>query len=301
LAIDGSEYAQNAVRYVAELGPFKKMKVVLFNVFSGVPESYRDLEKDPQFFKAAREVLAWEMQQKKKIQESMEKARQTLIRSGIPQDAITVKIQNRIVGIARDIINEAQKGYDAVVVGRKGMNTFQEIVMGSIATKIVQKLAFLPLLMIGSFPPDNKILVAMDNSENAMQAVNFVAETLGGFDFKITLFHVIRGARDLQSGISDLFFPQESSEIAGREIEDVFYQAEQRLKKAGFKKGQIIPKVVTDVPSRAGAIVAEARAGDYGTIVLGRRGLSKVQEFVMGRVGNKVINTIRNRAVWVVT
>ncbi len=301
LAVDGSDYALNAVKYVAELGPFQKMKVTLFHVFSGVPESYRDLEKDPQFFKAAREVLAWEMQQKKKIQKSMEQAEQTLVRTGIPQGAVTMKIQNRIKGIARDIINEAQAGYDAVVVGRKGMNTFQEIVMGSIATKIVHKLSFLPLLMIGSIPPDKKILVALDRSETAMRAVNFVAETLGGFDFKITLFHVIRGYWDFQAGIADLYLTQESAERAEKEMGEVFARAKQRLVDAGFKPDQITAKVVSGVHSRAGSIVNEARAGDYGTIVLGRRGLSVVEEFVMGRVGNKVINTIRNRAVWVVT
>jgi nucleotide-binding universal stress UspA family protein len=59
--------------------------------------------------------------------------------------------------------------------------------------------------------------------------------------------------------------------------------------------------LVSDVPSRAEAIVKEAREGDYGTIVLGRRGLSKVQEFLLGRVSNKVINIIRRRALWIVT
>jgi len=301
LAVDGSDYARNAVKYVAELGPFQKMEVVLFNVFSGVPESYLDLEKDPQFKRIAREVMGWEMQQKKKIQESMKQAEQILVRAGIPQGAVTMKIQNRIKGIARDIINEAQAGYDAVVVGRKGMNTFQEIVMGSVATKIVHKLTFLPLLMIGSIPPDKKILVALDRSETAMRAVNFVAETLGGFDFKITLFHVIRGNWDFQSGIANLFLPKENLERAEKEMEEVFARAKQRLVATGFKSDQITAKVVTGVHSRAGSIVNEARAGDYGTIVLGRRGISMVEEFVMGRVGNKVINTIRNRAVWVVT
>jgi nucleotide-binding universal stress UspA family protein len=301
LATDGSDYARNAVKYVAELGPFQKMQVVLFNVFSGVPESYHDLEKDPQFFKAAREVLAWELQQKKKIQESMDQAIQTLVRAGIPQGAVTVKIQNRIKGIARDIINEAQAGYDALVIGRKGMGTFQELVMGSIAAKVYQKLTFVPLLMIGSFPPDNKMLVAMDESENAMRAVDFVAQTLRGLDFKITLFHVIRGARGFQAGIADLFFSKEVSEFAQKEIEGIFDQAKNRLINAGFKPDRIITKIIPGAPSRAGAIVAEARAGDYGTIVLGRRGLSKVQEFVMGRVSNKVINTIRSRTVWVAT
>ena len=112
---------------------------------------------------------------------------------------------------------------------------------------------------------------------------------------------MIRGYWDFQAGIADLYLTQESAERAEKEMEKVFARAKQRLVDAGFKPDQITAKVVSGVNSRAGSIVNEARAGDYGTIVLGRRGLSVVEEFVMGRVGNKVINTIRNRAVWVVT
>lgn len=299
LAVDGSEYAFNAVRYVSQLAPLHKMKVVLFNVFSSVPESYRDLEKDPQFSRAAREVMGWEMQRKKTIQEYMDKARGTLLHSGFSNNTIKVKIQNRKKGIARDIIKEAKNGYSAVIIGRKGDANFKEMVIGSVATKIVHKLSFLPLLMIGKIPPDKKILIAVDGSENAMRAVDYVASTLGGFEFEITLLNVIRG--DLEAEIPHLFFSEKSLKDAKKEITAVFDDAKQRLTDAGFQSNQITTKIVSGTRSRAGAIIQEARDGDYGTIVLGRRGLSRVQEFFMGRVGNKVINTIRNRAVWVVT
>jgi nucleotide-binding universal stress UspA family protein len=299
LAVDGSDYALNAVKYISALTSFHKMKVMLFHVFSGVPESYLDLEKDPQFARAARTVMAWEMQQKKEIQEYMQKAKQTLVRSGFSPDAVTIKIQNRKKGIARDIIQESKKGYSAIVVGRKGQGVYPEIVVGSVATKIVQKIAFLPILMIGEFPLNEKILVALDSSENARLAVDYLAATLEGGDFKINLFHVIRGTQEV--GFPFLFLSKESLDQATHEIESVFAKAKRRLTDAGFTSDQITTQVIVSARSRAGSIVKEAREGDYGTIVMGRRGLSKVQEFFMGRVSNKVINTIRNRAVWVVT
>ncbi len=301
VAVDGSEQAVDAVRYIREFAPFHKMKVVLFNVFSSVPESYRDLEKDPQFSQAAREVMAWEMQQKKVIKEYMDKAKKTLLRSGFSKNGVAIKIQNRKKGVARDIINEAKDGYNAVVIGRKSKSNFKEIVVGSVATKIVEKITFLPVLMIGEVPPDEKILMAVDGSENAMRAVDFVAATLGGFDYKVNLFYVIRGGKHLLSGNPEFFFTKACLEDTAKEINAVFDEAIHRLTDAGFKSNQITTKIIIDVHSRAKAIVKEARDGDYGTIVLGRRGLSKVEEFFMGRVSNKVIHTIRNRAVWLVT
>lgn len=299
LAVDGSERSFDAVGYVSKFAPFQNMKVVLFNVFSSVPESYRDLEKDPQFSRAAREVMGWEMQRRKTIRDYMDKARETLLQAGFSDNMIKIKIQNRKKGIARDIIKEAKNGYSAVVIGRKGDANFKEMVLGSVATKIVHKLSFLPLLMIGKIPPDKKILIAVDGSENAMRAVDYAASTLGGFEFEITLLNVIRG--DLEAEIPHLFFSEKSLEDAKKEINAIFDNAKQRLSDAGFQSNQITTKIVSGTRSRAGAIIQEARDGDYGTIVLGRRGLSRVREFFMGRVGNKVITTIRNRAVWVVT
>ena len=55
-----------------------------------------------------------------------------------------------------------------------------------------------------------------------------------------------------------------------------------------------------DSPSRSGDIIREAREGAYGTIVMGRRGLSKVRDFLMGRVTSKVLNQAEDFAVWIV-
>ena len=65
-------------------------------------------------------------------------------------------------------------------------------------------------------------------------------------------------------------------------------------------KERISTKIITGVLSRAAAIVKEARQENYDTIVLGRRGLTQVQTFFIGRVTNKVIHMARERTVWVV-
>jgi len=49
LAVDGSDQAFEAVRYVSRLFPPNRMEVVLFNVMTKVPESFWDVEKEPAF------------------------------------------------------------------------------------------------------------------------------------------------------------------------------------------------------------------------------------------------------------
>jgi nucleotide-binding universal stress UspA family protein len=58
--------------------------------------------------------------------------------AGIPGNRITVKIQVKKVGIARDIMLEAQEGkYNAIVVGRRGVSAIKEFMFGSISNKVV--------------------------------------------------------------------------------------------------------------------------------------------------------------------
>jgi len=77
-------------------------------------------------------------------------------------------------------------------------------------------------------------------------------------------------------------------------------EARKVLLQSGFKKDRISTKIIAGVLSRAAAIVKEARQENYDTIVLGRRGLSQVRTFFIGRVTNKVIHMARERTVWVV-
>jgi nucleotide-binding universal stress UspA family protein len=84
-------------------------------------------------------------------------------------------------------------------------------------------------------------------------------------------------------------------------MESVFAEASTRLEKAGLSRGQITTRLAKGVRSRAGAIIEEALKGGYGTIVVGRRGISYVEEFSMGRVSNKIIHLAKELAVWVVS
>ena len=47
-------------------------------------------------------------------------------------------------------------------------------------------------------------------------------------------------------------------------------------------------------------IVDEAYIGDYATIILGRKGRSKVEDFSIGRVVTKVVHLANTHTVWVV-
>ena len=298
--VDGSDRALNTVRYVARVDAFHNMDIVLFHVFNSVPEGYWDLEKDPRSTSTVRQVKSWEVQQRKNMEKFMEKASQFLLKAGFSSESITIKIQNRKKGIARDIISEARNGYVAVVTRRRGMTGLRRIVLGSVATKLVEKLAFIPLILVGKRTPNKKILLAFDGSENAASAVNFVGLLLGGLDYEVSLFHVIRSNGEGQPEYQYIFSSKEHIRAASKEMASTLKAAQTKLIDVGLKPDKVSTQIAEKAISRAGAIADRAKQEDFGTIVMGRKGHSRVRDFFIGRVTNKVIHMARDRTVWVI-
>lgn len=313
LAVDGSQQALEAVRYVGKVLPPANVEIVLFHVMTKVPESFWDLEKEPVFQYRIANVSAWEQQQQQMIEDFMESARRVLLDDGLPEDAIQVNIHTRKAGIARDIITESHNGYDAVVVGRRGLSELKDLVLGSIADKLVGRLAHVPIWVVGAKPVQGaRMLLALDPSQGAMQAVDYVASMLeGSTTAEVTLFHAVRGIDVFLQGVGEAFSvnydkswiekAQNDVEEAVKEIEPMFDEARVRLIKAGLAPSRVKDRVVKGISSRAGAIVDEAKRGGYDTIVVGRRGLSRIEEFFIGRVSSKVIQLARDKTVWVVS
>jgi nucleotide-binding universal stress UspA family protein len=300
ILIDGSERSMQTVQYVGKFMHPGDMNFVLFHVFCGVPECYWDIGKEPQQKNALSQLKFWEIQQKKNIDALLEQARQMLLDNGFPDTSIEIKISKRQIGVARDILKEAKKGYRAVVLRRRGIGILEGIVVGSVANKLISKLSFLPIIIAGQCAPVKKVLMAVDGSLSSMKAVKFMADCLGNGGYEVCLFYVIRGFAGIVPATPEFIIPVDSVEAAKDEMKIIFSDLKEKLVSAGFAPEKISEKIIEGVYSRAGAIVREASEGGYGAIIVGRRGLSRIEEFFMGRVSNKVIHAAKDHTVWLV-
>lgn len=312
IAVDGSENALEAVRYVGKTIPANRVEIVLFHVMVKVPESFMGVQKEPAYQYRIADIKAWEDMQERLIREFFLKARGALLEAGIPEKVVSEKIQNRQAGIARDIIAEACTGYDAVVVGRRGVSQLKDLILGSIAYKILERIVEIPVWVVGRGFQRGKVLVALDSSEGAIRAIDHVASMLNGSPyFEVTLYHVIRGLDILEQiykkGLAEAIqsewntTAEEEMESRKKEIEPLLRKARERLVSVGMNPKHILEKIESGGGSCAGSICEEAEKGTYDTIVVGRRGLSRVREFFMGRVSNKVIQLAAQKTVWVVS
>jgi len=305
VAVDSSSHALNAVTYVASHCSRSKLEVQLLAVLPlGYEEAFWQLGMDAEFMRQMKEKYdRCGVECRRKAEEFLERCRGVLVEAGFPERRIGQSVRQWQRGIARDLIDEARNGYEAVVVGRRGLGRVESLLLGSVSNKIVQKLEEVPVWVVGGSIQSQKVLLAVDASENSRKAVGYAAPFLAESGAEITLCHVVRA-----------FLPTFGPDLIGssgaveenlmerlREgIRRMFDSYKDCLGGAGVGPEKISTVCKMESYSRAAEILKTAREGGYGTIVMGRRGISVVREFLMGRVTTKVLNGAEGLAVWVV-
>jgi len=153
-----------------------------------------------------------------------------------------------------------------------------------------------------------KILIAVDESKNSMKAVNYVAKGMTSAA-AVTLFSVLPDATaacGLDSpSLTPLFRQNRQAfcaiEDTKKDTVNAFMQkAKKVLVESGFASKNIAVKIRKKKAGIARDILKEAERGKYDTLVIGRRGLSGIKQFLLGSVSDKVVKFAQNLSVVVV-
>jgi nucleotide-binding universal stress UspA family protein len=231
-------------------------------------------------------------------------AKAYLVKKGFNEDLVNTVSRKKEVDVARDICNWAEnKRADAVAITTRGRSRLEAFFMGEISGKLLDYCRVCPLWIIEGKVTSTRVLVAVDSSENALRAVDHAGFMLAGTDCQITLFHTMRHLRRFVP-LEVLEEAPELEELwkskAGQEVGPYLDKARDILLEAGLSDAQIVSKVVDGSRSPAADILQEARGNGYGTVVMGRRGLSGMKEFFIGSVTKKVLQNCAGMAVWIV-
>lgn len=146
----------------------------------------------------------------------------------------------------------------------------------------------------------NRILVGLDGSDRSMAAVNYTAAVLGGSgNCRIRLVAVL-----FPPGVDN--FPTPAEQAAEEERQRATLQAALDkglgiLTEAGIPRANLSTALVQSHGRGVGqALMDYQREQGFGTVVVGRRGLSKAEEFLFGSVSNTVVHQATDCCVWVV-
>jgi nucleotide-binding universal stress UspA family protein len=172
---------------------------------------------------------------------------------------------------AETIIHEAQKGnYSLIVIGHNGQEE-PESRLGSIAEK-VSRHAQTPVLIARQKNEISKILVPLDGSENAEKALPYAALLAQAAKAKITVLHV-----------EEPHLAKVKPEVA-REI------GTRILSRAADKIKETKPEQKLESGHPAKMIIKTAKEGDYDLIIMGNKGHSTIERFLLGSVSDHVIH-----------
>ncbi len=304
IAVDGSLDSLNALRYVGQTCTPEALEVSLMHVMPAVPKTLRDLDKEAFFREQMKQRYdQWKIKREKAAEAFLVDATDLLVKARVDENRIRVILQEEKMGIARDILAESKRGYDAIVLGRSGFSKPQGFFLGSVSRKIVEGLENTPVWVVGGEIKSRKILLAVDVSENSHRAVVYTGDFTAPTEPELTLYHVVRsfgpGTAE-ENSILDEEMKERFVEEVLNDIPRMFGRHTESLKRCGVARSSISSKHTFPSYSRAADILRDAKEGGYGTIVLGRRGLSMAPEFLMGGVTNKILSRAKGFTVWIV-
>ncbi len=285
VAVDGSEQALNAVRYVAAIMDPPSTIVVLLNIENETPSWIKEVENNPLYQSKTIDIRHWSLNRKKIIRQFFDDAKLILSDAGFPQDNIRPVIHLKKVGIASDILEESKNGYSAVVMGRSGISKIKDLLFDSFAQNLIGKIKNIPLIIVGGKKFSRNIMIAYDPAVWTQKNVNCVGSLLKSSACKFRICHAVR-----------------SETINHERISHSMEEARNMLQRFGKPESCVTSEVISIKKGPAVDIIEAALKENFDTIVVGRRGfLSYYEEQFVGRFSKKILRKSNEMAVWILS
>ena len=291
--VDGSKHAAAAARYADSLARKINARVELLHAF---PESPRALME--RLGNTTEQALAGPLSsdafsgiRKESASRAFSNARSLLPGGAVSMEEVIVD------GEPAEALAEHAKKVDSpiIIMGRRGLGRVREFLVGSVSEGVILR-ATCPVTVISDddVVATSAYIVPVDGSKSALVAVRHAAGLASATGASIHLLHVfpntpreipgVGGSMAELAGVGP--FADESFAELGRE------SAERAFKQARKEIGDDSIEVVN--VRRGGdpatAINAYSRELGEAEIVMGRRGLSRLEAFVMGSVSRRVVH-----------
>jgi len=303
VAIDDSSHSRQAVDYAARMKTLiPGLGFTLLHIQPPVSQFLLDEAKRSS--QAQTELNRAAARNAEAARGLLAKYKDLMVRAGVPDAEIDLVALPRHLGLAKDILDQAEGGlFDAVLLGRRGISSVQQMFLGSVSAHLIENSAVIPVWLVDGAVSSKQILAAVDGSESALRAVDHLAFMLSGNpEVRIRFFHVAPRLKDF----CEVNFTQKPAEglealIAQgdqRCMDDFFSTALAKLQSAGFQEKQIETQTAATLLSVGETILSAAREGGFGTLVMGRRGMNK--SFFGGKISYYVSQKLSDVALWLV-
>lgn len=286
--LDGSEFAEGAVRAAEALAKRRGAEVHLASIVSEVPPA-------PLAAEAGELIAQWLDDEEKRVREYLTKIEAEILARS---PALRVEIHVQVGPVSRSLESMADElSVDLVVMTTHGRGAFQRAWLGSIADRLLRRMEH-PLLLLKEGPDGvplfedggrpARVLVPLDGSEAAEKALDVLGEVLGeGHPAHLIVASVVAEGFPL----ANVYLPHEISDEAERRkrkeraaayLEEVAHRLE------GAGSGTVETRVLeADEPAHGLLRFCEENGVDL--IALSTHGRGGVGRFFLGSVADKLV------------
>lgn len=146
----------------------------------------------------------------------------------------------------------------------------------------------------------NNILVAIDDLESSLKALRYVGRVVNSFpDLSICLLHIYPEPPPdfLPSGGNLDTYQSQRTEVAKK----IFDQGLKILVDSGINRDAIYCTThMAEGKTISETLFEVRRMGNFGTVVTGKRGVSKAEEFLFGSISNALARRCSDFTAWIV-
>ncbi len=143
----------------------------------------------------------------------------------------------------------------------------------------------------------NSILVALNDSISSRTVINYICDlSLCPDQVKINLLHIYREPASVEELMGQKFMRKLPLKYL-----DMLSKSKGKLVESGFIRDNIRISLITEpYASVAEGIIDQFRKEEYSLVVIGRKRMSKAEEFVMGDASIKLVRALEATAIMVV-
>ncbi|MDD3813928.1 MAG: universal stress protein [Desulfocapsaceae bacterium] len=302
IAVDGSMYSTQSLEYVALL--FADNPDIHFNLTTCISagESLHPIATDSS--NSLFPVSLGVEKKKETAQYYLQSATDKLIRLQIPAERIhsSVEISGHDIGAAIQYHAEDLL-MDSILIGRRGLNTLSEMLLGSVSATLLKKCHEIPLWIIDGEVKNRNFLAPVDGSLPSLLAIDHLSHIMERQkDITIYLFHCLHFLGKKIKANPESFYHIWDKEWCDTHLtgeDHIFQGPKQLLIEAGIPENNIVILPEVSDLEAAHSIIRQAKKHQCGTIVIGRRG-DEIAKGILGGVSDRTIKHAQDIALWIV-
>jgi nucleotide-binding universal stress UspA family protein len=247
-----------------------------------------------------------------KEREVLEQAKDLLVESGIDAARLDTICEGKCHDAAAAMLKLANlEGLDPIVLARRREPLLERMLMGPVTYRLVQMAEWRTVWLIDPPVSSHDVLVALVGVPISRRVMEHAVHHFGHLsDSKFTLFHVIPPMPPMYWDDTRIFDGLErqkrDSEKArwmqeyAERVKEFAEEGKNRLISEGVPEENVAFKVQAAKKGMAGDILSELEQGNYGILVIGRKGSKEISPFRLGSIANKLLHNAQRCVICLV-